>query len=105
MNNTSLFLKDLVEDGFVIETDQIHKDRITCVNLNEAYNTWCTRYNIKYMLKALKAQLKILDITEKNVRYNKEMTRCYIMNPDSLKESFRKMLNDPKFEFQVRADE
>lgn len=101
LNNTELFLKDLVENGFNVETDTMDKTKITCTNFNNAFSAWCTQHDTKFISKTFKTQLGNLGIKEKVVKYNSKSARCYILSPDILKE----ILRDPKFEFHVQADE
>lgn len=91
------FLKELVEEGFDIET---HGDKITVAELRKAYILWCDATRTECRIQTFKTQLGKIDIKENgNCRIDGVKTRCYTLTKEILLEKFRSYLQDPKFEF------
>ena len=97
LNGTMEFLKELVEEGFDIET---HGNNVPVIELKKHYQIFCETNRKECKIKTLKTQLKRIEIEEtRNHSIDGVKTRCYTMSKEILLEKFRSYLQDPKFEF------
>ena len=100
MPNGIKYLKELVEDNFTgVERNG---EKINAKSLAGSFKEWCSDNGTKFSLSAFKSQILKIGIDEpKNLRINGRQTKCYHMNVDEMRTSFREFLKDDNFEFDI----
>jgi hypothetical protein len=97
------FVIDLIESDFddVVRQD----DKVSATSLAMCFRDWCSEHGTKYNLNALKSQMKKIGIEEPTrVRVQGKQIKCYVINIDVMRTSFREFLKDPDFDFDIAVD-
>jgi hypothetical protein len=102
--NGMKFLIQLIESNFEEVTRD--GDKVRAKDFSEAYKEWCGETGAKFHLNSLKSQIAKIGIEEaKSLRFNGKKSKCYSLNVDKLRTTFRKFLRLPEWDFDIISDD
>jgi len=104
MPNGIKYIVELIESNFEgVERDE---DKVNAKTLSNGFKDWCSDNGVKYSLNAFKSQIQKIGLMEpKNLRINGKQAKCYIINVDEMRLSFKGYLKDANFDFDIVNDD